>query len=240
MSSGPMESANGNIVIIAPNGAKTIQAGEQIPSTLMDYIRSGGQQNGSLSSQPQQKHCVGAFEKIIKLEAKTLGVLQIMIGLIHFGFGIISVINAVNHFLTALSTIFPVYSSLIFIASGSLSVSAEKHWNTNLKNTSVAINILSAIMASLGIIWYIFDIAQIVRLPKQLISSSSHVSIHLAFVALFLILTSLEFCITVIVTHFGCRANCCTDDTAIVYVPCTINGENTIPTEKNVASQLAV
>nr|XP_016851048.1 PREDICTED: membrane-spanning 4-domains subfamily A member 15 isoform X3 [Anolis carolinensis] len=200
MSSGPMESANGNIVIIAPNGAKTIQAGEQIPSTLMDYIRSGGQQNGSLSSQPQQKHCVGAFEKIIKLEAKTLG----------------------------------------FIASGSLSVSAEKHWNTNLKNTSVAINILSAIMASLGIIWYIFDIAQIVRLPKQLISSSSHVSIHLAFVALFLILTSLEFCITVIVTHFGCRANCCTDDTAIVYVPCTINGENTIPTEKNVASQLAV
>nr|XP_060627256.1 uncharacterized protein LOC132772285 isoform X2 [Anolis sagrei ordinatus] len=278
MSSGPMKSGNGNIVIIAPNGAKTIQAGEQIPSTLMHYIRSGGQQNGSLSSQPQQKHCVGALEKIINLEAKTLGVLQIMIGLILFGFGIIAIINAFKAYSPILSTFYPVSSSLFFIASGSVSVSAEKHWNTNLvrchyspphlpmlqclKNASLAMNILSAIVASTGIILYIFIIAYTVILSKVLIPSSSEsletslhtilsenamnnrasgqMSIHLAFSILFLILTSLEFCITVIVAHFGCRANCCTDDTAIVYVPCTINGENVIPTEKKLASLQAV
>ncbi|XP_067318340.1 uncharacterized protein [Anolis sagrei] len=262
MSSGPMKSGNGNIVIIAPNGAKTIQAGEQIPSTLMHYIRSGGQQNGSLSSQPQQKHCVGALEKIINLEAKTLGVLQIMIGLILFGFGIIAIINAFKAYSPILSTFYPVSSSLFFIASGSVSVSAEKHWNTNLKNASLAMNILSAIVASTSIILYIFIIANTVILSKVLIPSSSEsletslhtilsdnamknrasgqMSIHLAFSILFLILTSLEFCITVIVAHFGCRANCCTDDTAIVYVPCTINGENVIPTEKKLASLQAV
>ncbi|KAH0621088.1 hypothetical protein JD844_022115 [Phrynosoma platyrhinos] len=223
-----MKLANGRVVIIDPNGS------EQIPSNVMHYVQSGGHQYESSSGQPQQNRLVRTLEKLIKREAKTLGALQIMIGLLCFGLGIVAGIFAFGHYISV--AFYPVYSGLVFIASGSVSVSAEKHWNTRLINTSVGMNILSAVLASSGIVVYICELAINLNISKLYGVTLPH-SIHFVFSGLLLLFSSLEFCITVIVAHFGCRANCCTDDTAIVYVPCTATGENLTPTEDNMAFQ---
>ncbi|XP_042302840.1 membrane-spanning 4-domains subfamily A member 8-like isoform X2 [Sceloporus undulatus] len=201
----PMKLANGRVVIIDPNGS------EQIPSNVMHYIQSGSQQYGSPGGQPQQNSLVRALEKLIKLEAKTLGALQIMIGLIHIGLGIISGIIGIGHYISV--AFYPVYSGLGFIASGSVSISAQKHWNTRLMNTSVGMNILSAFLASSGIVAYICELAINLNVSKLYGVSPSYMSVGVGFSVLFLLFSSLEFCITVIVAHFGCQRNCCTDDT---------------------------
>nr|XP_060627329.1 membrane-spanning 4-domains subfamily A member 8-like [Anolis sagrei ordinatus] len=211
--------ASGTVVHIPFNGANTYQAGQGFPDTGTD-IQQLGQQFGSPSNSPEQNPQPGPLEKLAKVELKTLGAVQIMIGLIHFGFGAVSF-----GWLMA-------FGGLFFIASGSLSVAVEKRLTLGLVQCSVGMNLISAIISLIGTIFYIVGL---IAVNRYVHSNCSHrdnfgftmiQNVTTGIYILLLLFILLEFCITVSAIHFGCQATCCkSDPEAVVYVPCTIGGD---------------
>ncbi|KAJ6654153.1 hypothetical protein lerEdw1_007422 [Lerista edwardsae] len=84
--------------------------------------------------------------------------IQIIIGLIHIGFGGVEAVISTMYYVSV-ATIggYPFWGGIFFIVSGSLSVSSEK--NPSVLKCNVGFNILSAIMALVGIILYVTELA---------------------------------------------------------------------------------
>lgn len=77
MATDPVRMANGTILVIPPNGANVIQAGQITPGTVPQppaTIHYGGSIFGNLSNQTQQDPQMSVFKKFNEVEAKTLGV----------------------------------------------------------------------------------------------------------------------------------------------------------------------
>ncbi|XP_061468732.1 membrane-spanning 4-domains subfamily A member 15-like [Rhineura floridana] len=206
--------ANGTVMFISPTSGNVIQAGQGIPGTVIQpagtvqYVQFVGQPVGSPNNQPQQNPQAGLMEKLRKVETKTLGAIQIMIGLIHIGFGVVSIFMF-DLCYTSLAAFggYPFWGGLFFIVSGSLSVSAEKHLTSNLVKCSVGMNITSAVMAAVGTCLYICELI----INRSWIRCFEPVGTAIA--CLLLLFSLLEFCITVSTAHFGCQATCYSSDT---------------------------
>ncbi|XP_077177211.1 membrane-spanning 4-domains subfamily A member 8-like isoform X2 [Paroedura picta] len=184
----------------------------------------------NLNNHPQQNAQLDLWEKFRKVESRTLGAVQVIIGLIHIGFGGVSTLlcNTYIHYapLTTYGA-YPFWGGLFFIVSGSLSVSADRHRNICLVQSSVGMNITSAVISLIGAILYISEmIINVLDLDYSLTES-----IGFALSILLLAFTLLEFCITVSTSHFGCQATCCTNDVTIVVVPYTVIGNDVISSE---------
>ncbi|XP_054826000.1 membrane-spanning 4-domains subfamily A member 8-like [Eublepharis macularius] len=238
----PGEKATDTTMLIPPIDANIIQEGRVIPGTIIQPVTATqytNQLHGSLNNHPQQSSPMGLWEKLHKVESSTLGAVQIIIGLIHIGFGSVSAVlwNEYRPYIPlATHGAYPFWGGAFFIASGSLSVSAENVRNTCLVQCSVGMNITSAIMALIGAILYTTElITNLLDLDYYLTES---VGFGLGF--LLLIFSLLEFCITVSTAHFGCQATCCKNDMTIVVVPYTIirdgviSGED-VPAEANLS-----
>ncbi|KAJ6654135.1 hypothetical protein lerEdw1_007403 [Lerista edwardsae] len=208
--------ANQAVVLMPTNGTQPGQgiAGPMIQSPGM--VTYAGQQLEDMSNQTQQMR---ALDRFFKAETKTLGAIQILIGLIHFGLGPLPLIfyEAVRfgHFLF--------WTGLFFITSGSISVSAENQKNINLVRCSVGFNILSAIMALISSIAHAIDLVVI-----SLQVNPYSVFWQTGLSVLFLLFTLLEFCITVSTAHFGCLATCCSVDTRYVNFTAVSRREETL------------
>ncbi|XP_062973051.1 membrane-spanning 4-domains subfamily A member 8-like [Elgaria multicarinata webbii] len=222
--------ASGTIVFIPPNGGNVIQGSQGGPGTfvqapgMVQYVQYGG-------NPPQQNPQVGAMEDFRKAEPKTLGAIQILIGLIHIGFSSVSaVISGTNYVVLVTISGYPFWGAIFFIASGSLSVSAEKHPTSGLVKCSVGMNITSAVMSFIGIILYIVELA--INPVDYLHGYYWTTSVGTGLSVLLLFFSMLEFCIAVSTAHFGCQAACCKNDQQeVVFVPYTVNGGNVVPTE---------
>ncbi|XP_015283831.1 PREDICTED: membrane-spanning 4-domains subfamily A member 8-like, partial [Gekko japonicus] len=144
--------------------------------------------------------------------------IQIMIGLMHIGFGAVSltVFGQVYIPLAAVGG-YPFWGAIFFIISGSLSVSVENHLSKSLVKCSMGMNITSAVMALTGIILYISEL-----IVNILPGDTNPVGVGLGVLLLFFSL--LEFGITVSTAHFGCQVTCCNDDPDMVFVPYTVSG----------------
>ncbi|XP_062974458.1 uncharacterized protein LOC134393360 [Elgaria multicarinata webbii] len=240
--------ASGTVVFIPPYGGNIIQTGPGAPGTFVQppgmvqyvqYLQSGGQQLGDSSNPPQQNRQAGPLEKLLKVETKTLGAVQIIIGLIHIGFGAVSIAIIGPYYFIPVAAYggYPFWGGIFFIASGSLSVSAEKHLTSALVKCSVGMNITSAAMASVGIILYIAELAlnrHSYRYYGNEYSYDGLKSVGTGLSVLLLLFTLLEFCITVSAAHFGCQAACCKgDQPTMIFVPYPASGVNTTSTEDN-------
>uniref|UniRef100_A0A2K5E953 Membrane spanning 4-domains A18 n=1 Tax=Aotus nancymaae TaxID=37293 RepID=A0A2K5E953_AOTNA len=128
-------------------------------------------------------------KKFINEEVRTLGVsaIQILIGLTH----IFSAINPVLYRCTLVMPWYPVWGGLFYITSGSLSVWASKDPSPCVVNTSVGLNVVSALSSLGGILILIVDL-----------------SVKTIFGSL-LPFALLEFILTCVVSYFGCQATCC-------------------------------
>ncbi|KAM4845173.1 membrane-spanning 4-domains subfamily A member 12 [Thomomys bottae] len=145
----------------------------------------------------------------LKEEGKALGAIQIIMGLMHIGFG--SVL-----FLLLFSTTdiwgfvsiasiggYPFWGGLSFIISGALSVSASKEFSPCLVKGSIGMNIVSSILAIIGIILFLVDLV---------INKYYHIQDFWALISgrgitsLLLIFSILEIGIASATAHFGCRA----------------------------------
>uniref|UniRef100_A0A670HKN4 Membrane spanning 4-domains A8 n=2 Tax=Podarcis muralis TaxID=64176 RepID=A0A670HKN4_PODMU len=236
--------ANRTIVFLPPNCNNINQAGQGASNTVLQLPETalyGGQQLGGPDNQPQQNGQVGAMETLRYVETKSLGVIQIMIGLVHIGFGAVSLVLLPNHTAFAALGGYPFWAGLFFIVSGSLAVSAEKHLNTSLVKCSVGMNITSSIMALVGIVLYLTELSlnsafkNCGHLNQDKYSCERSYQIGTGLGILLFLFTSLEFCIAVSTTHFGCLAVCCNNERAITFMQYTIYHGGMNPVEGNPA-----
>ncbi|XP_004683457.1 PREDICTED: membrane-spanning 4-domains subfamily A member 12 [Condylura cristata] len=106
---------------------------------------------------------VGTKSRSFTTEAKTLGAMQITIGLFHFGLGIvlgllcINYLNVMTFWSLAFFTGYPFWGGLSFIITGALSVAAINQPNLCLIRGSLGMNIMSAIFVFFGVIFLLID-----------------------------------------------------------------------------------
>ncbi|XP_077177213.1 membrane-spanning 4-domains subfamily A member 8-like [Paroedura picta] len=213
MATDPPRMANQTTFFVPSYGANVIHPGLVIPGAVTQPI-GVTQYVGQPFSPPQQNPQRGGLEKMLRVEAKTLGAVQIMVGLMHIGFGAVSIWQV--YFPVAAFGGYPFWGGLFFIISGSLSVSVENQLSKSLVQCSVGMNITSAVMALVGVILYISELS-------IQYSYSYRNPVGLGLGVLLLLFSLLEFCITVSTAHFGCQVACCKNDPTMVLVPYTVN-----------------
>ncbi|XP_059565208.1 membrane-spanning 4-domains subfamily A member 8-like [Myotis daubentonii] len=151
-------------------------------------------------------------------EGKVLGAIQILIGLIHIGLGIILGTTLPGGY-TAISFYggYPFWGGVLFIISGSLSVASEQLPRSScLLKGSMGLSITSAICSVLGIMLFITDMV--------IISLSVHSSSHpysemasgVATSAVLFVFILLELCIACMSAHFGCKLVRCSHNNGTV------------------------
>nr|XP_020831741.1 membrane-spanning 4-domains subfamily A member 4A-like isoform X2 [Phascolarctos cinereus] len=98
-----------------------------------------------------------SLQKFLRAEPKALGTVQILIALMNLGLGMLITFlpwnfYGVNYFLWPSGYIF--WGSAFFIISGTLSIAAENRMTNTLVQSSLAMNIVSSVVAGLGIIFF--------------------------------------------------------------------------------------
>ncbi|XP_058518964.1 membrane-spanning 4-domains subfamily A member 18 [Ochotona princeps] len=176
-----------------------------------------------IPNQSQWSMSFGSFtafdpKKFINDEVRTLGAIQIFIGLIHIFVGVNPVLYDYLSVLGASGYLF--WGGITFIVSGSLSICAEKDHSSCMVNGSIAVNIISAIFSLVGIFILITDLIVYPMMIQRYIMAIS--GGLLPFVLL-------EFILTCVVSHFGCQAVCYKhfQDTPIFTTMFGVNTTNT-------------
>uniref|UniRef100_A0A2K6APP6 Membrane spanning 4-domains A12 n=1 Tax=Macaca nemestrina TaxID=9545 RepID=A0A2K6APP6_MACNE len=147
-----------------------------------------------------------------KEEAKVLGVIQIMVGLMHLGFGIILCLIVVPYgrvlgFASAVISGYPFWGGLSFIISGSLSVSASKELSSCLVKGSLGMNIVSSIFAFIGVILLVVDTCISGVFPPNYWALLSGQGIS----AMLMIFSLLEVCTACVTAYFANQADTITN-----------------------------
>ncbi|KAL6083763.1 hypothetical protein STEG23_001264 [Scotinomys teguina] len=143
---------------------------------------------------------------------------QILIGLIHLGFGSVLLMVRRGH----LGMLFieggvPFWGGACFIISGSLSVAAEKNHTSCLVRSSLGTNILSAMAAFAGTAILLMDFGV------------TNWDVGRGYLAVLTIFTILEFFIAVIATHFGCQATRAQTNASVIFLPNAFGTDFNIP-----------
>lgn len=133
-------------------------------------------------------------KKFINDEVRTLGAIQIILGLMHIFSGINTLLYENPSAIGISGYLF--WGGLSYIASGSLSVLAEKDPSPCVVNGSIAMNVVSAIVSLVGVIVLIMDMSL-----QEEVNTKTFAGSLLPFVLL-------EFFLTCVVSHFGCQAVC--------------------------------
>ncbi|XP_041518079.1 membrane-spanning 4-domains subfamily A member 4D-like isoform X2 [Microtus oregoni] len=157
-------------------------------------------------------------EKFLKGKPKDLGVVQVLIALINLILGII-MMNGDQFFHPVLSAFLyaPIWGSIMFIISGSLSIAAGMITTEVLVTTSLSFNTISSVVAAAtSIISILSVIISAVEFKHTIIISKP---LTRGIDALILILNVLEFCIAVSTSAFGCKAICCNTSEVVVILP---------------------
>ncbi|KAF7245353.1 Membrane-spanning 4-domains subfamily A member 8 [Varanus komodoensis] len=140
-----------------------------------------------------------------------------------------------NHKLGPLEKLYRTEAKTLgFVASGSVAVSAVKHRNSNLVKCSLGMNLISAVMSSIGIILFTAELA-LTYSSLQKHASPLIMSLGQGLCILFYLFTLLQFCITVLASHFECQTACCNKDTAMSFASYTMIDDGLMPTESNPA-----
>nr|XP_055054027.1 membrane-spanning 4-domains subfamily A member 12-like [Misgurnus anguillicaudatus] len=126
-------------VITADNAEVVIQINPQVAQDSAEEQDKGG-------TYPNL-----AIRVFLKVQPKSLGIVQIMIGVVTFLVGIVLTMT-IHYFRIIVITGITYWGSLIYITAGSLSVAAENKLNPRLVKASHGINVASAVTAGIAII----------------------------------------------------------------------------------------
>ncbi|XP_029947458.1 membrane-spanning 4-domains subfamily A member 15-like [Salarias fasciatus] len=140
-----------------------------------------------------------------------LGTVQIMIGVLTLLFGIATAVYKPS--LGLFSGIF-VWGALIYIASGSVTVAAEKYMSHCLVKTSLAFNIISVIVALTGFAIYALDSADYgyyYDYYDQYDPDSPYDQDYGGYSVVVAVFQILEFFVSITVAGYACHAtfSCC-------------------------------
>ncbi|XP_062394402.1 membrane-spanning 4-domains subfamily A member 4A-like [Sardina pilchardus] len=158
--------------------------------------------------------------KFLKGEPVATGTVQIMIGVVVLLFGIVTAFYA-----TTISTYSGImfWGAIIYITAGSLTVRADKNLNPCLVKASLGMNIFSTITAGIGIILHSLDFFIRVYPYYSCYGDSNcymleelFLSRSMGIAGVMLVLSVLEFIVSIFVSAFACKATCCTETNAQV------------------------
>ncbi|XP_044281842.1 membrane-spanning 4-domains subfamily A member 8-like [Varanus komodoensis] len=225
----PARMAGGTVIFIPPVGTGTNLAGQGTPgSTIQPPVTVQYPLYGCPSNPPQQTPQVGAFTKLLNVETKTLGAVQIMIGVTHICLGVlISIAHGKQNQTMAYMGSYPICGGLLFIISGSLAVHAITHPSPSLVRCNAGMNITCAVVALVGISLFIVEL----HVNRQEFIYEKYGTTGVSVI--FIFLSALEFCITVTTAHFACRVGCCENEMAVTVTPYTVLRSTTDSTEGN-------
>ncbi|XP_042532581.1 membrane-spanning 4-domains subfamily A member 15 [Dipodomys spectabilis] len=214
--------SNGVFVVIPPNNASGLRPPPTLlptsmcqPPGIMQFEEPPLGTQAPRATQPPDLRPVDTF---LTGEPKALGTVQILIGLIHLGFG--SVLLMVRR--GPLGMLFieggvPFWGGACFIISGSLSVAAEKNHASCLVRSSLGTNALSAMAAFAGTAILLMDFGV------------TNWDVGRGYLAVLTIFTILEFFIAVIATHFGCQATRAQANASVIFLPNAFSTDFNIP-----------
>ncbi|XP_076136452.1 membrane-spanning 4-domains subfamily A member 4A-like [Alosa pseudoharengus] len=160
--------------------------------------------------------------KFLKGEPAATGTVQIMIGVVVLLFGIVTAFYA-----STVSTYSGImfWGAIIYITAGSLTVRANKNLNPCLVKASLGMNIFSTITAGIGIIMHSLDF--VTRMYPYYGCSSYYdcymqqelyMSRSMGIAGVMLVLSLLEFIVSICVSAFACKATCSTTtNTQVIY-----------------------
>ncbi|XP_023969530.1 membrane-spanning 4-domains subfamily A member 15-like isoform X1 [Chrysemys picta bellii] len=242
----PGNTANGVLLFMPPNSAGIIHQDQGVSGAISqnpEMMQCGPQQftvmnpgnqplgsmyPGSPAEQVAQLRKVGMMEIFLKAQPKTLGAIQILIGLIHIGFGGVSTIFIKYIYVSGIVG-YPFWGGIFFIISGSLSVAAENRGNICLVRSSRGVNRTSALFSAIGIILFL----------TELIFNASHydhkdeeyhwLNAGKGITVMLLLLSILEFSIAVSTSYFASQAICYTPNTAMLFRPYAANENFGVP-----------
>ncbi|XP_006170270.1 membrane-spanning 4-domains subfamily A member 3 isoform X1 [Tupaia chinensis] len=158
---------------------------------------------------------------------QALGAIQVLNGAMILAVGVfLGSLQYLSHlfrhfFFFTFYTGYPLWGAVFFISSGSLSIAAGRKPTRTLMQNSFGMNIASATIALVGIVFLSINLAvNILSLKSCQSSQSPDLCIYMGsssngLVSLMLILTLLELCITISVSAMWCKANCCDSRQAI-------------------------
>ncbi|XP_061022516.1 membrane-spanning 4-domains subfamily A member 18 isoform X1 [Dama dama] len=171
---------------------QTLPGGPQNPPTFTPGLMYTS--NQSQWNMPFESFFTFDPKKFIKEEVRTLGAIQILIGLTH----IFTAINPSLYEKNSYSAVsgYLIWGGIFFIISGSLSVEAEKNRSSCMVHGSIGMNVVSAIISLAGVLLLIMDLCFTPPINVKTISGG------------LLPFALLEFCLTCVVSHFGCQATC--------------------------------
>ncbi|XP_007497618.1 membrane-spanning 4-domains subfamily A member 3-like [Monodelphis domestica] len=182
--------------------------------------------------------------KVLMGKQKVFGALQILNGALILAIGIfLGSLQYVsqfprNVFFMIFYTGYPVWGAASFIISGSLSIVAEEKPTKNLVQSSFGMNIASATISLVGIIFLLINFVLINWEVRSCPPESPNVctltsSVSIGLLSLMMILTVLELCFTLSLTILGCKINCCESNEETLYPPDSSMVIDMAPTEQH-------
>ncbi|XP_044115328.1 membrane-spanning 4-domains subfamily A member 4A-like isoform X2 [Neovison vison] len=167
-------------------------------------------------------------EKFLKGEPKVLGVVQILIALMNLSLGIINInvmfpFNEYHYLLE--HEVYKIVGSLMFIVSGSLSIVAGIKTTKGLIRSSLGLNISSSVLAAFGTY---FTASHLNSFRYNLFHCSTFEKTENCFMSLYIfmgldamviLLSMLEFCVSVSLSAFGCKVTCCHPEGVMLIMP---------------------
>ncbi|XP_005998396.1 membrane-spanning 4-domains subfamily A member 4A-like [Latimeria chalumnae] len=177
------------------------------------------------------------LQKFLKGEPKALGVTQILTGIITIILGIILVCTPLCSFPALVGA--PFWSGIFFITSGSLSVASANKPKVTLVKATLGMNIISAVFAGITIILYMFDFDYIWSYHCSNFQENSYYYYETCTVAkvlctgskaILLILSLLEFAVSISVSAFSCKGVCYENTpNTVIYIQNTHQGPVAVP-----------
>ncbi|KAK2857398.1 hypothetical protein Q7C36_005317 [Tachysurus vachellii] len=166
------------------------------------------------------------LSKFLKGEPKALGTVQIMIGLLTFLFGIVLATYSLNIIIFS-GVVF--WSPVFHIISGSLAVSASNKLNSCVVKATLILNIFSTLSAGLTIIFLFMDLIFGGYRYRYIYASEG---MRKGITGVLLVFTLLQFCISIALSAFTCKATCTSEP--------TLNVINVVPNPESFAPSAPV
>ncbi|XP_012991361.1 membrane-spanning 4-domains subfamily A member 4A-like [Esox lucius] len=138
---------------------------------------------------------------------KALGTVQIMIGVMILLIGILMASSIRQDNIGVYSGIF-VWGSLIYVIAGSLTVAADNQLNKCRVKGSLGMNVVAAITSFMGIILFSLDTAGILQYYCVYFDCHMYWNSSQELSAVLVILSLLEFIVSICVSSFACKAVC--------------------------------
>ncbi|XP_060724983.1 membrane-spanning 4-domains subfamily A member 4A-like [Tachysurus vachellii] len=169
----------------------------------------------SSTAEQNSTQTISPLRKFLKGEPKALGTVQIMIGLLTLLFGIVSATFPESVIIFS-GVVF--WSPVFHIISGSLAVSASNKLNSCVVKATLILNIFSTLSAGITIIFLFLDLIFGSYRYSHYEDSYSYnyyasESMGQGITGVLLVFTLLQFCISIALSAFACKATCTSEPT---------------------------